>query len=92
MGTPHAGYLLFMGDFRPADHAMGLELQIEELQEQLQRARVQGRFEDSRRMAVEVAELQAELASTAELLAVQGPDPEPAPELHDAAKLSTALD
>ena len=81
-----------MGDFRPADHAMGLELQIEELQEQLQRARVQGRFDDSRRMAAEIADLQAELAVTAEMLAVQGPEPEPAPELHDASKLIVGAD
>lgn len=79
-----------MGEgFRPADHAMGLELQLEELQEQRQRARVQGRWQDARRMEHEIEQLQAELAATAELLAVRGPDPDPAPRLHHADELDT---
>lgn len=78
-----------MGEgFRPADHAMGLELQLEELHEQRQRARVQGRWEDSRRLEAEIEQLQAELAATAEILAVRGPDPDPEPHLHNAAQLS----
>jgi hypothetical protein len=80
-----------MGEgFRPADHAMGLELQLEELQEQRQRARVQGRGQDARRLETEIEQLQAELASTAELLAVRGPDPEPAPRIHNAEELRIA--
>lgn len=79
-----------MAKFHPADHAMGLELQLEELQEQRQRARVQGRWEDARRLEVEIDQLQAELAATAEVLAVQGPQPETAPRLHNAEQLSGA--
>ena len=67
---------------------MGLELQIEELQEQRQRARVQGRWEDARRMEAEIEQLQAELAATAEMLAVRGTDPDPQPTLHNAEELS----
>lgn len=74
-------------DFRPADHAMGLELQLEELQEQRQRARVQGRWEDARRMEAEIEQLQAELAATAEILSVRGQTPDPEPHLHNAAQL-----
>lgn len=74
-------------DFRPADHAMGLELQIEELMEQRRRAQVQGRSEDVARLAAEIEALQSELAATAEILAVWGPQPEAPPELHDAEQL-----
>lgn len=77
-----------MGEFRAADHAMGLELQLEELNEQRQRARVQGRWEDARRLETEIAELQAELAATAEMLATRGSEPEPEPRLHNAEQLS----
>lgn len=78
-----------MANFRPADHAMGLELQLEEMIEQRERARVQGRVEDARDLGLEIAALQAELASTAEQAALQGDEQdEPAPELHDADKLS----
>jgi len=51
---------------RAADHAMGLELQIEELEEQRARADVQGRREDAARLDQEMGVLQAELARTAE--------------------------
>lgn len=71
---------------------MGLELQLEELQEQRQRARVQGRFDDARRMEREIAQLQGELAATAEMLAERGADPEQVPVIHDAEKLSAAPD
>ena len=75
-----------MAEFRPADHAMGLELQIEELTEQRERARVQDQLEDVARLEVEIAALQAELASTAEL-AVEAPSRrDPGPELHDAER------
>ncbi len=78
-----------MANFRPADHAMGLELQLEELIEQRERARVQGRMEDARDLGFEIGALQAELASTAEQAAVQGDGQDGAePELHDADKLA----
>lgn len=76
-----------MTDFRPADHAMGLELQLEELREQQQRARVQGRVSDVERLQAEVEELQAELAATAEMLSTEDAKTEP-PRLHDGGKLS----
>ena len=41
-------------DFRPADHAMGVELQIEELMEQRRRAEVQGRGEGLSRLDAEI--------------------------------------
>ena len=66
---------------------MGLELQLEELQEQRQRARVQGRWQDARRLESEIADLQAELAVTAELLAVRGSEPDPQPRIHNAEQL-----
>jgi hypothetical protein len=72
--------------FRPADHAMGLELQLEELREQQERARVQGRETDAARLQSEIEELQTELAATAEMIR-PGEAPEP-PRLHDAEKLS----
>ena len=50
---------------RVGDHAMGLELQIEELVEQRQRALVQHRSEDADRLLVQVMGLQDELAETA---------------------------
>ena len=78
-----------MGEFRPADHAMGLELQLEELIERRERAIVQGRDEDGRGLALEIAALQDELAATAEQIALAGPQPEPAPELHYAEELSS---
>lgn len=59
---------------RAADHAMGLELQIEELQEQRARAEVQGRSDDAARLGEEMAALQTELARTAEDVA-GSPDP-----------------
>lgn len=67
---------------------MGLELQLEELTEQRERALVQGRTEDAERLEAEAAALQAELAATAERLAREGPPPEPGPELHNAEELS----
>lgn len=76
-----------MTSFRPADHAMGLELQLEELREQQQRARVQGREADATRLQTEIEDLQAELAATAEMISGDDAGPEP-PHLHDAGKLS----
>jgi len=48
------------------DHAMGLELQLVEVVEQVKRAAVQERWDDLRELRVEEARLEAELASTAE--------------------------
>jgi hypothetical protein len=77
-----------MANFRPADHAMGLELQLEELIEQRERARIQGRRDDAHDLGHEIAALQAELAYTADQAVVQGEQDEPEPELHDADKLA----
>jgi hypothetical protein len=55
-------------DPRLEDHAVGLELQIVELEERCQRALVQGRAEDADRLEQEAETLRSELASTAELL------------------------
>ena len=51
------------------DHAMGLELQLVEVVEQVKRATVQERWDDLRELRVEEARLEAELASTAEAAA-----------------------
>jgi len=63
---PVVGY----GDRDPAeavaDHAMGLELQLVEVVEQIKRAAVQERSEDLRDLRAEEARLKAELARTAE--------------------------
>lgn len=79
-----------MSEFRAADHAMGLELQINELIEQHERAAVQGRNEVARRLELEIGDLQAELAATAEQAVLQDPRSEPAPELHNADQLTTS--
>jgi hypothetical protein len=77
-----------MADFRPADHAMGLELQLDELMEQRERARVQGRSADAARLEGEISALQAELALTAELAVTEGPPEDPGPELQYAEELN----
>jgi hypothetical protein len=77
-----------MADFRPADHAMGLELQLDELIEQRERARVQGRPADAARLEGEISALQAELALTAELAVTEGPAKDPGPELQYAEELN----
>ena len=66
------------------DHAVGLELQIIELVEQRERARVQHRDGDAARIQREIDGLQVELADLAEQV-VAAP-PAPAPEFHDAAR------
>jgi hypothetical protein len=58
-----------MMDPRLEDHAVGLELQIVELEERCQRALVQGREDDANRLEREAETLRTELASTAEVLA-----------------------
>jgi hypothetical protein len=72
-----------MSTFRAADHAMGLELQLEELIEQRQRAVTQHRDGDAAALGREIADLQTELALTAEVLASEPPAEEPAPVYHD---------
>ncbi|MHB8505875.1 MAG: hypothetical protein ACYDEN_09180 [Acidimicrobiales bacterium] len=62
-----------------ADHAMGLELQLEELTEQRKRAEVQGRRDELPRLDGEIAALQLELARTAELAAGGEPGHVPPP-------------
>ena len=59
------------GDRDPAevvgDHAMGLELQLVEVVEQIRRASTQERWDDVRTLRAEEARLEAELARTAEV-------------------------
>jgi hypothetical protein len=58
-----------MTDPRIENHAVGVELQLVELVDQLEWAQDQGRDGDVQRIRTEIAELQAELAATAERLA-----------------------
>jgi hypothetical protein len=58
-----------MTDPRLEDHAIGVELQITDLVEKRERARVQGRMERAEALAVEIEALQGELAKTAEEIA-----------------------
>ena len=58
-----------MTDPRLEDHVTGLELQIVELVEQRERARVQGDTAALTRIEAELAELQNEMATTAEQIA-----------------------
>lgn len=60
-----------MHDPRLEDHAVGVELQIVELVEQAERARVQGRDEDARAIEAEIGRLVSELAETAEQVSDQ---------------------
>ena len=55
-----------MSDPRLEDHAVGIELQIVELVEQRERARVQGDNAEVQKAQDEIDALQAELATTAE--------------------------
>lgn len=56
-----------MNDTQAANHALGLELQIEELVEQRERARVQGRHDDENGFTRQINDLQAELAEAVEM-------------------------
>jgi len=58
-----------MTDPRLEDHAVGVELQLTELNEELARARVQGRTERLAALEKEIAALQDDLARTAERIA-----------------------
>lgn len=58
-----------MIDPRLEDHLVGVELQIVELVERRERARLQGRMEDAAAIQEELDALYAEMADTAERLA-----------------------
>lgn len=58
-----------MTDPRLEDHAIGLELQLTDLVEKRERARVQGREERAAALTAEIEALQTELARTAEEIA-----------------------
>lgn len=70
---------------------MGLELQLEELREQQQRARVQNRQSDVQRLQSEIDDLQSELAATADMLSDADAVVEP-PHLHAAGKLASTAE
>jgi hypothetical protein len=55
-----------MADPRLEDHAVGVELQLTELTEERERARVQGRHERVVELDAEIAALQDDLADTAD--------------------------
>ena len=74
-----------MSNPRLEDHLVGLELQLVELVENKQRAEVQGRDEDARALEREIAELQAELAATAEQISDAELAVEDVPEAHVSA-------
>jgi hypothetical protein len=59
-----------MTDPRLADHLVGLELQMIELEERRHRAEVQGDRVASARLEGEIDQLRAEMATTAEHLTV----------------------
>lgn len=58
-----------MKDPRLEDHALGIELQLAELVDQAERARVQGLDSEAKSIQAEIARLQEELAETAERVA-----------------------
>ncbi len=64
-----AGYGQGMTDPSLEDHVVGLELQLVELVEQRERATVQDRPADAARIEREIATLQEEMATTAEVIA-----------------------
>jgi len=60
-----------MTDPRLEDHAIGVELQITELVERIERARVQGRLDRVRELQPQLESLQDDLARTAESMAAE---------------------
>ena len=64
-----------MTDPRLEDHAFGVELQMTELVEQIERARVQGRSDRVAALQRELEALQDDLVSTAEELATEHFEP-----------------
>lgn len=73
------GYEAVMSDPRLEDHAIGVELQLTELTEELERARVQGLPDRMHALEAEIATLQDDLAKTAERIVGEH---HPAPEIH----------
>ncbi len=63
------GYDGAMTDPRLEDHAIGVELQMTELVEQIERARVQGRTDRVDELQRELDALQEDLVSTSETIA-----------------------
>ena len=63
------GYDGSMTDPRLEDHAIGVELQITELVERIERARVQGRLDRVVELQAQVDVLQDDLARTADSIA-----------------------
>jgi hypothetical protein len=63
------GYDWTMTDPRLEDHAFGVELQMTELVEQIERARVQGQRERVAQLQRELEALQDDLVTTAESIA-----------------------
>lgn len=55
-----------MHDPRLEDHALGIELQLAELVDQAERAKVQGLYDEVSTIRAEIERLQQELAETAE--------------------------
>ena len=76
-----------MAEFRPADHAMGLELQLEELIEQRERARVQGHDDDAVRLDTEIASSPDQLAVHSRARRPAAGPADSGPELHNAEQL-----
>ena len=63
-----------MADTMLEDHLVGVELQVVELVEQRERAEVQGRADEARRLQSEIDALYTEMAETAaRLVEVQEP-------------------
>lgn len=76
-----------MIDPRLEDHVVGLELQLVELVEQRERARVQRRARDAARIEADIEALQEQMARAAERLA----RPSAAvPEFHSVAEAGAA--
>ena len=71
-----------MTDPQLEDHVVGLELQLVELVESQQRAEVQGRVEDAKRLQAEIAQLQTELAAYADHIVEFEEEAEPTPAPH----------
>ena len=63
-----------MDDFRLADHAVGLELELAELVEQHERAVVQGLTAEAGALQRQIDAVQLELVDTAEELATHAMD------------------
>jgi DnaJ-domain-containing protein 1 len=68
-----------MTDPHLEDHAVGVELQLTELTEEMERARVQGRTDRIAVLEGEIADLQDDLAATAEQIVGEHWDE---PEIH----------